>query len=71
MDAFKPAKVVKEALDKAVEKVADLVTPPIPGTPGTLSDASPMSASTSPIFSGGRPSQRSVTAASSRLRSGR
>ncbi|MFE2757099.1 catalase [Actinosynnema sp. NPDC059335] len=35
MDAFKPAKAVKEALDKAVEKVADLVTPPVPGTPGS------------------------------------
>ncbi|MFD7660642.1 catalase, partial [Actinosynnema sp. NPDC059797] len=35
MDASKPAKVVKEALDKAVEKVADLVTPPVPGAPGS------------------------------------
>ncbi|MFC6092706.1 catalase [Saccharothrix lopnurensis] len=35
VDASKPAKVVKDALDKAVEKVADLVTPPVPGAPGS------------------------------------
>ncbi len=35
MDPIKPAKVVKDALEKAVEKVADLVTPPVPGTPGS------------------------------------
>jgi catalase len=32
---MKPAKAVKEALEKAVEKVADLTTPPVPGTPGS------------------------------------
>ncbi|MDU0290671.1 catalase [Saccharothrix longispora] len=35
MDPIKPAKVVKDALEKAVEKVADLATPPIPGAPGS------------------------------------
>ncbi|MBB5802311.1 catalase [Saccharothrix ecbatanensis] len=37
MDPIKPAKVVKEALEKAVEKVADLVTPPAPGKPAGVS----------------------------------
>lgn len=37
MDPIKPAKVVKEALEKAVEKVADLVTPPAPGKPAVAS----------------------------------
>ncbi|MBY8854064.1 catalase HPII, partial [Saccharothrix sp. MB29] len=35
VDPIKPAKVVKDALEKAVEKVADLATPPIPGAPGS------------------------------------
>ncbi|WP_018685244.1 catalase [Actinokineospora enzanensis] len=35
MDAGKPVQAVKEALDKAVAKVADLVTPDVPGVPGS------------------------------------
>jgi catalase len=35
VDLKKPAKAVKAALDKAVEKVAELVDPPIPGSPGS------------------------------------
>ncbi|GLZ40531.1 catalase [Actinokineospora sp. NBRC 105648] len=35
MDAFTPARIVKDALEKAAERVADLVTPPVPGAPGS------------------------------------
>ncbi len=39
---------------------------PIPGTPGMLSDASPMRASTSTTCAGGTPNSFSTTAASIR-----
>ncbi|MBP2336503.1 catalase [Saccharothrix coeruleofusca] len=35
LDSKNPAKVVKDALDKAVEKIAEMTTPPIPGAPGS------------------------------------
>lgn len=35
MATHKPGKLVKAALEKAVDKVADMVNPPIPGTPGS------------------------------------
>ncbi|MGW6441716.1 catalase [Lentzea sp. NPDC055074] len=35
MATHKPGKLVKAALEKAVDKVADLVNPPIPGAPGS------------------------------------
>ncbi|WP_370324611.1 catalase [Euzebya sp.] len=35
MDASKPAKAVRKAVESAAEKAADLVTPEIPGTPGS------------------------------------
>jgi hypothetical protein len=44
---------------------------PMPGTPGTLSEVSPISASASPICSGARPSHLAMIASRSRLRSGR
>lgn len=37
VDPIKAAKVVEQALEKAVEKVADLITPPAPGRPGSVS----------------------------------
>ncbi|SMC81877.1 catalase [Lentzea albidocapillata] len=35
MASHKPGKLVKAALEKAVDKVTELVNPPIPGTPGS------------------------------------
>ncbi|MEU4806244.1 catalase [Actinosynnema sp. NPDC023587] len=35
MESKKPAKIVKNALEKAVEKVTDLVTPDVPGAPSS------------------------------------
>jgi len=35
VDPYKPAKIVKDALDKAVEKVATLLAPTVPGAPGS------------------------------------
>ncbi|SES47910.1 catalase [Actinokineospora terrae] len=39
MESIKPARIVKEALERAVDKVTDLVTPPIPGAPGSAPPA--------------------------------
>jgi catalase len=36
MDASKPAKAVKEAVEATVEKAAELLTPEVPGKPGTV-----------------------------------
>ncbi len=50
MDPKKPAKVVKEALEKAVEKVAELVAPPIPGAPASEApDLTPPDAPRGPL----------------------
>ena len=49
---------------------AAAVLRPMPGTPGTLSDVSPMSARASPIWFGCRPSHLAMMASRSRLRSG-
>ncbi|MGW0067602.1 hypothetical protein ACWDUI_09065 [Streptosporangium sandarakinum] len=35
MDASKPAKAVKDAVKNAAEKVADALTPDVPGSPGS------------------------------------
>ena len=35
MDASKPAKVVKDMVEAAAEKVADALTPEVPGAPGS------------------------------------
>ncbi|GAA0221168.1 catalase CatB [Saccharothrix mutabilis subsp. mutabilis] len=35
MDSKNPAEIVKNAVEKAVEKVTDLVTPDVPGAPGS------------------------------------
>jgi len=35
VDPYKPAKIVKEALEKAVEKVTEMMTPDIPGAPAS------------------------------------
>jgi hypothetical protein len=35
VDPYKPAKIVKEALERAVEKVIELTTPAIPGAPAS------------------------------------
>jgi catalase len=35
VDPYKPAKLVKEALEKAVEKVTELTTPSVPGAPAS------------------------------------
>ncbi|MFI9643163.1 catalase [Micromonospora sp. NPDC051925] len=36
MDSRKPAQVVKDVVDTAAEKVADLITPDVPGAPGSV-----------------------------------
>src|SRR4051812_18090550 len=35
MDASKPVKVVKDVVEAAAEKVADVLTPDVPGAPGS------------------------------------